>query len=79
MCENAKHERRIRCPERLELVAGEHSLLVDVEVLQGMKEDGRIHGHKCPAQMTLEVTNLRPEEAATRIFEHIQLLASAYI
>ncbi|KAG4429890.1 hypothetical protein IFR05_014634 [Cadophora sp. M221] len=71
-CDAEVNAERIRSTERLDLVKSGKGMLVDASVLGGMRGEGEIFRAECEEMTELDVTDLSPEEAAARIFGHVE-------
>ncbi|KAH6723604.1 hypothetical protein BKA61DRAFT_686227 [Leptodontidium sp. MPI-SDFR-AT-0119] len=71
-CDPKTNAQRIRSTERLDLVKSGKGMLVDASVLEKMRDDGSIFKADCPEILELDVTTLSPQEAASKILEHME-------
>lgn len=78
-CAEAENERRMRWPERLELVEGGMGMLVDTDVLKGFRARGEIYRFQGPEQLVLDVSEISPAQAAERILQHVGLVTGVVV
>ncbi|MCJ1269785.1 hypothetical protein MMC22_009678, partial [Lobaria immixta] len=78
-CAEAENERRMRWPERLELVEGGMGMLVDTDVLKGFRARGEIYRFQGPGQLVLDVSEISPAQAAERILQHVGLVTGVVV
>lgn len=78
-CAEAENERRMRWPERLELVEGGMGMLVDTDVLKGFRARGEIYRFQGPEQLVLDVSEISPAQAAERILQHVGLVMGVVV
>ncbi|KAL9100104.1 MAG: hypothetical protein Q9163_004479 [Psora crenata] len=79
-CETSENERRMRSPDRVQLVTGVgggrgKGMLLDTEILKSYRKRGEIYrfeGSAAAAQLELDVTHLSPAQAAAKIIEHVE-------
>jgi hypothetical protein len=73
-CDTDVNAQRLRSQERQDLVAGGKGMLLDTTLLQEFRSNGQILKFSCPELLELDISDLSPEEAASRIAEHIASL-----
>ncbi len=71
-CQPSENERRMRSPERLELVAKGKGMLLDTTVLDGFKKRGEIHRFGTQEELELDITDMLPAQAAGKVLEYVQ-------
>ena len=62
--------------ERIELVKEGKGMLFDTSLLRDMRGKGHIARIACPELLELDVSELKPEDAAERIVGHVRALMS---
>jgi len=65
---------RMHSQERSNLVEREKGMLLDTDALKEMRDHGALVKTECPEPWKLDVAELQPEEAASRILEHAELV-----
>ena len=71
-CDTAENEQRMRSAERLRLGADGQGMLLDTTLLMDMRGHEQIYRFKCAEELLLNVTSLKPKEAAKKIVEHLK-------
>ena len=71
-CDTAENEQRMRSTERLRLGADGKGMLLDTTLLMDIRGHEQIYRFKCAEELLLDVTSLKPKEAAGEILEHLQ-------
>jgi len=73
-CNADVNAQRMRSQERLDAVAVGKGMLLDTEMLGEIRSRGEVMRFECPELLELDISGMRPEEAAVRIVEHIVAL-----
>ena len=71
-CDTAENEQRMRSTERLRSGADGKGMLLDTKLLMDMRGHEQIYRFKCAEELLLDVTSLKPKEAAGKILEHLK-------
>jgi len=73
-CREEENARRMRSTEREEKVAAGKGMLLDTTLLREMRGRAKLCNFQCPEQLEMDISDLRPEEAANKIMKHVKFV-----
>ena len=71
-CDTAENRQRMRSAERLRSGADGQGILLDTTILMDIRGHEHIYRFKRAEELLLDVTSLKPKEAAGKILEHVK-------
>ena len=71
-CDIAENRQRMRSAERLRLCADGQGILLDTTLLMEIRGHERVYRFNRAKELLLDVTSLKPKEAAAKILEHLK-------